>query len=354
MPERETATAGLVDEPEDQAAGAAEASTYGNPARDVAQRVLRSPGSRVGGVLVLLLLALSLLYSGDFASVSNFRNIALDSSILLILAVGTTFLMASGGFDLSNGSVLVFAGVIGVKVMESAGGTSVGTILLGAAGCLGAGLAWGLFSGVIVAFWRITPFIVTLGTFSAAYGATLVISGGQDLTDIPEPLVDNFGYGRLGGLLPLPVLLAVGVAIVAGLFLQRARFGRYSLIIGSSQEAAVRSGIAVRRHQVKLYALSGMLSGLAGFVSLARFSSTTITGHLTDNLNAIVAVVIGGTSLFGGAATMVGTVIGALIPSVLNNGLVIAGFSSYWQQVATGVLLIAVVGADQLRRTRRD
>jgi ribose transport system permease protein len=307
----------------------------------------------VGGVLVLLVLALSLLYA-DFASVSNYRNIALDSSVLLILAVGTTFLMASGGFDLSNGSVLVFSGVIGVKAMDAVGGTSIGTIVIGAAGCLGAGLAWGVVNGLVVAFGRVTPFIVTLGTFSAAYGLTLVLSGGQDLTGIPDPLVDNFGYGRLAGLVPLPVLLSVAVAVVAGLFLGRARFGRYSLIIGSSREAAVRAGIAVRRHQVRLYALSGTLSGLAGFVSLARFSSTTITGHLTDNLNAIVAVVICGTRLFGGAATMVGTIIGTLIPSVLNNGLVIAGFSSYWQQVATGLLLIAVVGADQFRRARRD
>jgi ribose transport system permease protein len=350
---KEATPAAIVDDAPDGALGALEPAPHDAP-DSIAHRILISPGSRVGGVLLLLLLVLSLLYSDDFASVSNFRNIALDSSILLILAVGTTFLMASGGFDLSNGSVLVFSGVIGVKVMDAVGGTSVGTIAVGALGCLCAGLAWGLVNGVVVAFGRISPFIVTLGTFSAAYGATLVVSGGQDLTSIPEPLVEDFGYGRLGGLVPLPVLLALGVAIVAGLFLQRARFGRYSLIIGSSQEAAMRAGIAVRRHQLKLYALSGMLSGLAGFVSLARFSSTTITGHLTDNLNAIVAVVIGGTSLFGGAATMVGTVVGALIPSVLNNGLVIAGFSSYWQQVATGVLLIAVVGADQFRRARRD
>lgn len=354
MREPELETEGPAREKRNKLADVAEPEgTRHPPRRNIAQRVVLSPGGRVGGVLLVLLLALSLLYS-DFASVQNFRNIALDSSILLILAVGTTFLLASGGFDLSNGSVLVFSGVLGVKIMEGVGGTSLGTIALGAAGCLLSGLAWGLINGALVAYGRITPFIVTLGTFSTAYGGTLVVSGGQDLTGIPEPLVENFGYGRLGNVVPYPVVLALGVATVAGLFLQRARFGRYTLLIGSSQEAAMRSGIAVRRHLLKLYVLSGLLSGLAGFVNLARFSSTTITGHLTDNLNAIVAVVIGGTSLFGGAATMVGTVIGGLIPSVLNNGLVIAGFSSYWQQIATGVLLIAVVGADQFRRARRD
>lgn len=311
------------------------------------------PSVNVALVLLVLVAGLSIAYPDSFATIDNFRNIGLDSSILLIIAVGITFLMAAEGLDLSVGSVLVFAGVVGVRLMVLVGGDGIGTIAVGLVGCVAAGVAWGLFNGVLVARSGIMPLIVTLGTFAAAYGGALVISGGQDLNDVPLGLSSHFGYGRVLGTIPDPVVIAGLVALVGGLVLAYTRFGRFSLIVGSNEEAARRAGIRVERHKIKLYALSGLLAGFAGFVSLARFSSTTITGHSADNLNAIVAVVIGGTSLFGGRATMIGTVIGVLIPSVLNNGLVIAGVSSYWQQVATGLLLIAVVYADHARRRRR-
>lgn len=179
-----------------------------------------------------------------------------------------------------------------------------------------------------------------------------MVSGGQDLTDVPAGMADTLGYGSVVGI-PAPAVVALAIALVAGLVLAKTRFGRYSLLIGSNDEAARRAGIPVARHQIKLYLLCGLLAGAAGFINLAHFSSTTLNGHQADNLNAIVAVVIGGTSLFGGRATIVGTVVGVLIPSIFNNGFVIVGLPSYWQQVATGGLLVAVVYADQVRRRRR-
>jgi ribose transport system permease protein len=140
------------------------------------------------------------------------------------------------------------------------------------------------------------------------------------------------------------------VAAVFAVLLHATRFGRYTFAIGSNEEAARRAGIRVDRHLIKVYALMGMLSGLAGFLSLARFSTTTIGGHSTDNLQAIAAVVIGGTSLFGGVGTLLGTIFGVFIPAVLQNGFVIVGVQPFWQQVAVGAVLILAVYLDQLRR----
>jgi ribose transport system permease protein len=196
----------------------------------------------------------------------------------------------------------------------------------------------------------VPPLIVTLGTLGAALGLAQVITDGVDLRDVPFSLVDTIGTGRLFGQIPWLVVIAAVVAVVFGVVLAATRFGRHTYAIGSNVEAAQRSGIDVDRHLVKVYALSGFLAGLAGFLSLARFSTTTIGGHSTDNLSAIAAAVLGGTSLFGGLGTIAGTVIGVFIPIVLQNGFVITGVKPFWQQVAVGAVLIAAVYLDQLRR----
>ena len=146
------------------------------------------------------------------------------------------------------------------------------------------------------------------------------------------------------------MLIAFAVAIVFGIILAATRFGRYTYAVGSNEEAARRAGVTVDRHLIKVYALAGTLAGLAGFLSLARFSTTTIGGHATDNLRRIAAVVIGGTSLFGGIGTILGTVFGVFIPAVLQNGFVIVGVQPFWQHIAVGAVLIVAVYLDQLRR----
>jgi ribose transport system permease protein len=146
------------------------------------------------------------------------------------------------------------------------------------------------------------------------------------------------------------VAIAGAVAIVFGIWLALTRFGRHTYAIGSNDEAARRAGINVDRHLIMVYGLSGTLAGLAGFMSLARFATTTIGGHSTDNLQAIAAVVLGGTSLFGGIGTVLGTVVGVFIPAVLENGFVITGVDPFWRDVAVGAVLIGAVYLDQLRR----
>lgn len=323
------------------------------PPRGVAA-VRRLLGAQTAWIVALLLVVISvfaLLRPAEFATIDNFRNMAVDASGLLLLAVGMTFVIVTGGIDLSVGAVLTFSSITAGKVMESRGGNGVGTILLGLAVALISGLGWGFLNGFVIARSRVTPLIVTLGSLGMAEGAGLLITD-VNVRTVPSSLTD-LGIGRLGGQVPYLVLIAVGVVLVAGLALALTRFGRYTYAIGSNAEAARRAGVNIHWHLIKVYAISGGLAGLAGFLSLARFSTTTIGGHSTDNLQAIAAVVIGGTSLFGGIGTILGSAIGVLIPVVLQNGFIIVGVQPYWQEVAVGAVLIAAVYVDQLKRRSR-
>jgi ribose transport system permease protein len=250
------------------------------------------------------------------------------------------------------GSVLVFSGVVSAKAMSAVGGDNWGVILVGLAVALAAGLAWGVLNGVLVAKFKIPSFIATLGTLGMALGSALLITGGVDEREVPFKLISTIGTGRLFDQIPYLAIIAFAVAGVSGIALALTRYGRYTYAIGSNEEGTRRAGVAVDRHLITVYALCGMLAGLAGYLSLARFGTTTIGGHSTDNLNAIAAVVIGGTSLFGGVGTMLGTLFGVFIPAVLQNGFVIVGVQPFWQQVAVGAVLIVAVYLDQIRRSR--
>jgi ribose transport system permease protein len=307
-------------------------------------------------VLVALVVAFAALAPGRFLTPFNIRSIAADSvAILLLLAVGMTFVIITAGIDLSVGSVLIFSGVIAGKTMVALGGTDLGWggIAMGGLAGVAAGLAWGVLNGLLIAKARIPALIVTLGSLGAALGAAQILTGGVDVRNIPLKLTVQLGIGQVAGV-PWIVLIAAAVTVVLGLVLAFTRFGRYTYAIGSNAEAARRVGIRVDRHLVKVYALSGLLAGLAGVLNLARFSTTTIGGHSTDNLSAIAAVVLGGTSLFGGVGTIFGTVVGVFVPAVLQNGFVILGVQSYWQAVAVGAVLVAAVYFDQLRRRARE
>lgn len=314
------------------------------------QRLYTGTSTWIGLILAGLIVVFGALETDNFVSLDNARNISTDAATLLVLAAGSTFVIITSGIDLSVGSVLLFSGVMSAKTMHAAGGDGASTILLGLVVALVSGMAWGVVNGVLVAKARIPALIVTLGTLGMALGAALLITKGLDQRDVPLTLVDGIGTGRLGGQVPYLVLIAFGVALAGGVVLSATRFGRYTYAIGSNEEAARRAGINVDRHLIKVYALAGTLSGLAWFLSLARFATTTLGGHSTDNLQVIAAIVIGGTSLFGGIGTMLGTVFGVFIPAVLQNGFVIVGLQPFWQQVAVGAVLIAAVYLDQLRR----
>jgi ribose transport system permease protein len=314
------------------------------------QRFVTGSSTWIGLILVGLIVVFSLLEYDSFVDVANARNIATDAAVLLVLSVGETFVIITAGVDLSVGAVLVFSGVVSAKAMSAVGGDTWGTLAVGLVVALASGLGWGAVNGFLVAKARIPPLIVTLGTLGMALGAALLITGGVDEREVPFKLVTTIGSGRLFDQVPYLVLIAFAVALVFGIVLAQTRFGRYTYAVGSNEEGARRAGVKVDRHLIKVYALSGTLAGLAGFLSLARFSTTTLGGHNTDNLQSIAAVVIGGTSLFGGVGTVLGTVFGVFIPAVLQNGFVIVGVQPFWQQVAVGAVLIGAVYLDQLRR----
>jgi ribose transport system permease protein len=316
------------------------------------QRLVTGQSAAIALILVGLIAVFSFLKPEEFLDVNNARNIATDAAVLLVLAVGLTFVIITAGIDLSVGAVLVFSGVVAAKLMNEIGGDNWGVILAGLGVALASGLGWGLLNGFLVAKAKIPAFIVTLGTLGMALGSALLITGGVDQRDVPFKLIDTVGSGRAFDEIPYLVLIAAVVALVFGVILAMTRFGRYTYAIGSNEEAVRRAGVNVDAHLIKVYAIGGTLAGLAGFMSLARFGTTTIGGHSTDNLDAIAAVVIGGTSLFGGIGTIVGTVVGVFIPAVLRNGFVIVGVQPFWQQVAVGAVLIVAVYLDQLRRAR--
>lgn len=316
------------------------------------RRLLTTSPVLMSAVLLFLVIAFSAIRPDAFPSLANAQNVVMDAAALLVMAVGMTYIMIAAGIDLSVGSVLVFAGVCSAKVMGAISSDNWGTVLVGLAVALAAGLAWGLFNGLAITKLRVPALITTLGTLGAALGAANLVTHGNDVRTVPLTLIE-FGVGGPFGLSWI-VWVAIAVAIVGGLVLARTRFGRHTYIIGSNAEAGRRAGINVDNHLLKLYGLSGLLAGLAGWLSLARFATTTIAGHSTDVLAVITGVVLGGTSLFGGFGTVGGTVVGILIPTALSNGFIIVNVEPFWQEVATGFILIAAVYVDQIKRRARD
>lgn len=329
-----------------------------SPARRAVGRIAHTSSFWIIVALAIISALFAAASPAAFPTVFNATNIAISASIVLVVAVGQTFVISTTGIDLSVGSVLVFASVLAgstsLAVGEAVGNPSSPLAVIAGLGvALVSGLAWGAFNGALVAYARIPAMIVTLGTLGMAMGFAQILTGGNDIRGIPDTLTRTIGSGRAFGVIPWLVIIAVGVAVAGAFVLRATRFGRHTLAIGSDEEAARRNGIAVRLHLTKVYALAGLLSGLAGWLSLARFGATTINGYSTANLDTIAAVVLGGTSLFGGVATMLGTAIGVLIPTVLQNGFTIIGVQPFWQNVAVGAVLIAAVSFDQRRRAAR-
>lgn len=331
-----------------RAAAGAEDDESTGPGPNLLQRILDRPVLRITIVLAATVLLFTILAPEQFASIPNLRNISQDAAIALLLAVGATFVINTAGIDLSSGSVLVLSGVVGGKLMLNIGGNTIWVILAGLLACCTAGVACGLLNGIVIAKLHAPALIVTLGSLGAAYGAALLLTNGVDIREVPQSLVSKVGYGKIVGL-PYLAMIAVAITAVAWLVQARTRFGRYTFMIGSNKEACRRTGIDVDRHLIKIYALSGLFAALAGFLSLARFGTTTIAGHQNDILIAITAAVLGGTSLFGGRGSVLGTFVGTLVPVVLQNGFIIVGVQPYWQQIAVGLILVAAVCADPAR-----
>ncbi|MDQ1175801.1 ABC transporter permease [Microbacterium sp. SORGH_AS_0421] len=313
--------------------------------------LLKAQAFQILIILIVIVLIFSALAPDSFAQWSNFRLIIQNASILAVLGVGMTYIIITSGIDLSIGSVLVFSGVVSALTMRALGGEGWGVATVGILVSILSGVCWGLLNGFLIAKAKIPPLIVTLGSLGMALGLAQILTGGVDIRDVPTVLTVSIGYGNVFGSLPIISVIALVVVVIGAVVLHFTKFGLYTYAVGSSELAARRVGVKVDRHLISVYTLSGALAGLAGILALSQFSTTAIAGQSQTNLNVIAAVVIGGTSLFGGVGTIFGTVVGLFIPAVLQNGFVITGVQPFWQQVAVGAVLITAVYVDQVRRT---
>jgi ribose transport system permease protein len=309
-------------------------------------RELLSRSGPLGG-LILLCVVMSFL-SPIFLTFSNLFNVGTQVAVIAILALGVTFVIVSGGIDLSVGSVLALAGIV-FGWASVVGGLP---LPLAVAAGLGAGALAGLTNGLLITLGNLPPFIATLAMLSAARGLALVISGGTPLSDIPES-IRYLGSGDLFGFIPLPVVVMVVMWVLTIAILRYTYSGRCMYAIGGNEEAARLSGINVFAQKLVVYTLSGFYAGIAGILLTARLASAQPQAGFTFELDAIAAVVIGGASLSGGVGTANGTLIGAFILGVLRNGLNLLNVSAFWQQVVIGVVIALAVMTDTLRRRKK-
>jgi len=309
--------------------------------------------------LLLLIVIFSLLAPGKFGTASNLSLLAQNVAILTVVSVGTTFVIATAGIDLSVPSGVILGEVFAAQALSriqvgsgtaldiAATDTTATIILAALAASLVAGLMLGSVNGFLVAYMRIPPMLATLGTLGAGLGVGLLLQNGVNVaTYALNPVATGHLIPGVSNL----IVIAIVVVAIGYVGMHMSVFGRHTLAIGSNEEAARRVGLNVRQHLLKVYVVGGMASAFGGFLSLAYFSTTSVGGHTTDNLQAITAVALGGTSLFGGVALILGTVIGVWIPAILQNGFIIVGVNPYWQLIAVGVVLVLAVWVDQLRR----
>jgi len=282
-----------------------------------------------------------------FLTVSNLLNVAEQTSINAIVAVGMTYVILSAGIDLSVGSIVALAGV--VLGLALRGDQPLVLALLAA---VATGAMCGLANGLLVSLGGLPPFIVTLGTMSIARGAALLVTEGRPISGF-APAFRLFATGRVG-FVPAPVIATAVVYVIAHLVLTRTTFGRYVYAIGGNEEATRLSGVAVRFHKTMIYVVSGVTSAIAAVILTARLNSAQPIAGMMYELDAIAATVIGGTSLMGGEGTLAGTLVGALIMGVLRNGLNLLGVSSFLQQIVIGsVIVVAVLLDTVLKRKHR-
>ncbi len=326
--------------------------------------------------LLVLIIFFSLTGQG-FLNLFNFQTIGADMSLVLIMALGQTFVILSGGIDLSVGFVMGMASVAAALVMSRIGGSAPlpVVVLAGLAVGLIVGLIPGLVNGLVIARLRVPPFIVTLGMYGIARGAGFILSGGQPVS------IQTNGIGQIGNgyllyflpdgrlsffhlpsnlqgvrpseivqLLPFPLILLVVVVLICAWLLSQTRFGRHTYAVGGSEEASRRAGIPVVRHTILIYMLSALMASLAGVLYTMRFSNGAADVGDPLLLTSIAAVIIGGASLSGGEGTILGTVIGALIIAIIQNGLIFLGINPFWQFIAVGGVIILAVLVDQAKK----
>ncbi len=293
----------------------------------------------------VLCLILSII-NEHFLSINNLTNVLRQTSINGILALGMTFVILSGGIDLSVGSILACSGMISASFVAKGSDPNLFLAILSA---VAVGTLLGSTNGILISRFKVPPFVATLGMLSAARGLTYIYNDGMPFSGL-SPAFRFLGQGYVFGI-PVPVLIFIILSLISWFVLKYTIYGRYIYAVGGNIKSAKTSGIGTKKIIFSVYALSGFFAGLVGLILTARTTSALPQAGVSYELDAIAAVVIGGTSLKGGAGSILGTCLGALIIGVINNGLDLMGVSSYYQQVIKGCIIVLAVLMDSTRET---
>lgn len=296
-------------------------------------------------IALIILMAVITIINSNFLTANNLLNLLLQVTSNALIAFGMTFVILTGGIDLSVGSILALSSALTAGLLGS--GMPVALAILSS---LILGCILGMMNGLLISYGKLAPFIVTLATMTIFRGATLVYTNGNPIT---KGLSDTFlfqflGQGYIVGI-PFPVIIMFIVFIVLYVLLHKTAFGKSVYAIGGNEKAAYISGVKLNKVKIIIYSISGMMASISGLIITSRLSSAQPTAGASYEMDAVAAVVLGGTSLSGGKGRILGTLIGALIIGVLNNGLNIIGVSAFWQQVVKGVVILIAVLIDRFK-----
>lgn len=303
------------------------------------KNLLREMGPLIGLILLFIVIA---ALNDRFISPSNLSNLLRQVSINALISFGMTFVILTGGIDLSVGSILALSSALLASMITSGMNPEMAVIV---AAVIGLGL--GAVNGIIVAYGKVAPFIATLATMTIYRGATLVYTNGNPISGLSEdPIFMGLGQGDIAGV-PVPAILMLIAFLVLLFILNKTPLGRQTYAVGGNEKVSFIAGIKINRVKIVSYAITGLLCALAGAVLTSRLNSAQPTAGMGYELDAIAAVVLGGTSLSGGKGRITGTLIGALIIGTLNNGLNILNVSSFYQQVVKGIVILLAVLMDR-------
>ncbi len=279
--------------------------------------------------------------NSNFLTLDNLRDVAVSACVNALIGIGLTFVIITGGIDLSVGSIASFVGIVSANLMVNHGVAPLPGLLIG----LVVGFAAGAFNGLLITVAKLPPFIATLGTMSVYQGLAYVVTNGTPVYNVPQSFVLMLN-SYIGGV-PIVVLIVIVVAVLAWLLLRRTVFGQNVIATGGSEETAWLSGVRVNRVKILVYGISGTLAALGGLVVVARISAAQSEAGSPYLLTAIAAAVIGGANLMGGEGRIAGTLVGALILGALTNGLVLLNVPSFYEQIVTGLVVLIAVAIDQ-------
>lgn len=296
-------------------------------------------------IALIILMAVITIINSNFLTANNLLNLLLQVTSNALIAFGMTFVILTGGIDLSVGSILALSSALTAGLLGSGMPVALAILISLILGCI-----LGMMNGLLISYGKLAPFIVTLATMTIFRGATLVYTNGNPIT---KGLSDTFLFQFLGQgyivVIPFPVIIMFIVFIVLYVLLHKTAFGKSVYAIGGNEKAAYISGVKLNKVKIIIYSISGMMASISGLIITSRLSSAQPTAGASYEMDAIAAVVLGGTSLSGGKGRILGTLIGALIIGVLNNGLNIIGVSAFWQQVVKGVVILIAVLIDRFK-----